>query len=157
MSTASRTGPTAGAPAIRPRISRIDPAAISNIPANTTALSLININSLAGSSSPSTKISLQANLQSSSAVDASYAAGDMAAGNIAPDFTHTVDVYDSQGGQQPITFSFVKTGANAWAYEASYAGDPTYLSSANPIAQGTLSFNSDGTLANVNGASPASA
>ena len=127
-----------------------------NIPANTTALSLININSLAGSSSPTTSVSLQANLMSSSAVDSSYTAGDMEAGNVAPDFTHTIDVYDSQGGQQPITFSFVKTGANAWAYEASYAGDPTYMTSGNPIASGTLSFNPDGTLANVNGASPAS-
>ena len=127
-----------------------------NIPANTTDLSLININSLAGSSSPSTKISLQANLMSSSAVDSTYTAGDMEAGNVAPDFSHTVDVYDSQGGQQPITFSFVKTGANTWAYEGSYAGDPTYLTSANPITQGTLTFNSDGTLANVNGAAPAS-
>ncbi len=127
-----------------------------NIPANTTALSLINVNSLAGSSSPSTKISMQANLMSSSTVAAGYTAGDMEAGNVTPDFSHTVDVYDSQGGQQPITFSFVKTAANTWAYEASYAGDPTYLTSANPIAQGTLSFNTDGTLANVNGAAPAS-
>jgi flagellar hook protein FlgE len=67
-----------------------------------------------------------------------------------------VDVYDTQGGQQPITFSFVKTAANTWAYEASYAGASTNLTSANPIAEGTMSFNADGTLANVNGASPAS-
>ena len=99
---------------------------------------------------------MQANLESSSTVDSSYTAGDMTAGNVAPDFTRTVNVYDSQGGQQPITFSFVKTAANTWAYEASYAGASSNLSSANPIAEGTMTFNSDGTLANVNGASPAS-
>ena len=42
---------------------------------------------------------------------------------MAPDFTRTVNVYDSQGGSQPVTFSFIKTAANTWAYEASYAGN----------------------------------
>jgi flagellar hook protein FlgE len=127
-----------------------------NPPADTSDLRLINVDSLSGTASPTTTISMQANLQSSSTVDSSYTAGDMTAGNVTPDFTHTVDVYDTQGGQQPITFSFVKTAANTWAYEASYAGASTNLSSANPIAEGTMSFNADGTLANVNGASPAS-
>jgi flagellar hook protein FlgE len=125
-------------------------------PADTSDLSLIDVNSLTGTSSPTTTISMQANLQSSSTVDSTYAAGDMAAGNVTPDFTHTVDAYDTQGGTQPITFSFVKTAANTWAYEASYAGDTSNLTSANPISQGTVSFNSDGTLANVNGQTPAS-
>ena len=123
-----------------------------NAPADTSDLSLINIDSLSGSASPTTKISMQANLESDSTVDSSYTAGDMAAGNVTPDFTHTVDVYDTQGGQQPITFSFIKTAANSWAYEASYAGASSNLSSANPIAEGTMTFNADGTLANVNGA-----
>jgi flagellar hook protein FlgE len=123
-----------------------------NVPGNTTNLSLININALSGSASPTTKVAMQANLSSSSTGDPSYTAGDMDAGNVVPDFTHTVDIYDTQGGQQPVTFSFVKTGANSWAYEASYAGDTANLSSGNPIAQGTISFNPDGTLANVNGA-----
>jgi hypothetical protein len=42
------------------------------------------------------------------------------------------------------------------AKEASYAGAAGNITGSNPIAQGTVSFNSDGTLANVNGASPAS-
>jgi len=127
-----------------------------NAPADTSDLSLINVNSLSGQASPTTSVSMQANLESSSTVDSTYTAGDMAAGTVTPDFTHTVDVYDTQGGTQPITFSFVKTAANTWAYEASYAGASTNLTSANPIAEGTMTFNSDGTLANVNGASPAS-
>ncbi len=98
----------------------------------------------------------QANLQSSSTVDATYVAGDMANNVVTPDFTRTIDVYDSQGGTQPLSFSFVKTAANTWAYEVSYEGNGANISpSTNPIATGTMTFNSDGTLANAN--SPASA
>jgi flagellar hook protein FlgE len=127
-----------------------------NAPTDTTKLSLISTSGLSGTAKASGNISLQANLLAGSTIDASYVAGDMAAGNATPDFTRTINVYDSQGGQQPVTFSFVKTGANQWAYEASYAGDASNLTSSGPISQGTVSFNSDGTLANVNGASPAS-
>jgi flagellar hook protein FlgE len=126
-----------------------------NVPTNTSNLSLINITSLSGTAAASSKMSLQANLQSSSTTDASYAAGDMAAGNVAPDFTRTVNIYDSQGGQQPITFSFVKTAANTWAYESNYAGTASNVTS-TAIGNGNITFNSDGTLKNVNGASPAS-
>src|SRR5207253_2748996 len=51
-----------------------------------------------------------------------YVAGQMTSGAVAPDFQRTINVYDSQGGSQPITFSFVKTGANTWGYEATYSG-----------------------------------
>ena len=127
-----------------------------NVPTATSALSQINVNTLSGTAQASTKLSIQANLQSSSTVDASYTAGDMAAGNATPDFQRTINVYDSQGGSQPLTLSFIKTGANQWAYEASYAGNAANITGANPIGSGTVSFNSDGSLANVNGASPAS-
>jgi flagellar hook protein FlgE len=127
-----------------------------NLPSNTSALSLINVDALSGTASPTANVSLQANLQSSSTEDTTYTVGDMTSGAATPDFSHTVDVYDSQGGQQPVTFSFIKTGANAWAYEASYAGTSSNITGSNPIAHGTVSFNSDGTLANVNGQSPAS-
>jgi len=127
-----------------------------NAPTDTSDLSLVNVNNLSGTAAASTKVTLQANLQSGSTVDSTYTAGDMTAGNVTPDFSSTVNTYDSQGGVEPISFSFVKTAANTWAYEASYSGASSNLSSANPISQGTLTFNSDGTLANVNGASPAS-
>jgi flagellar hook protein FlgE len=126
-----------------------------NVPTNASSLSLINVSSLSGTAAASSKVSLQANLQASSTVDASYTAGDMAAGNVTPDFTRTINVYDSQGGQQPVNFSFVKTGANDWAYEATYAGASANVTS-TALSHGTISFNSDGTLNNVNGASPAS-
>ena len=122
--------------------------AAGNVPTNTSNLSLINVSSLSGTAAASTKMSLQANLQASSTVDGSYTAGDMAAGNVTPDFTRTVNIYDSQGGQQPITFSFIKTAANTWAYEANYAGTASNVTS-TALSQGTVTFNSDGTLKNV--------
>ena len=71
----------------------------------------------------------------------------MAAGNVAPDFQRTINVYDSQGGSQPLTFSFIKTAANTWNYEVTYAGAAGNVTSTGPIDQGTMKFNSDGSLA----------
>jgi flagellar hook protein FlgE len=127
-----------------------------NVPTDASALSLVNTSSISGAAQATSKLTIQANLQSGSTVDAAYTAGQMTSGAVAPDFTRTVNVYDSQGGSQPVTFSFIKTAANTWSYEASYAGDSTNLTATGPISEGTVAFNSDGTLANVNGASPAS-
>jgi flagellar hook protein FlgE len=127
-----------------------------NVPTDTSALSLINTTSLAGKAQATTSVGLQANLQSSSTVDATYTPGDMASGVTTPNFQRTINVYNSQGGTEPLNMSFVKTGANQWAYEASYAGDATKITGTNPVASGTVSFNSDGSLANVDGATPAS-
>jgi flagellar hook protein FlgE len=127
-----------------------------NVPTDTSALSLINVSSLAGKAEATSSVGLQANLQSSSTLDASYTAGDMSSGAVTPDFQRTVNIYDSQGGTQPLTMAFVKTGANQWAYEASYAGNAANITGTNPIKSGTISFNSDGSLANVDGATPAS-
>jgi flagellar hook protein FlgE len=127
-----------------------------NVPTTTTALSLINVSALSGKAQATTTLGIQANLQASATTDAGYTAGDMTSGAVAPDFQRTINIYDSQGGSQPITFSFIKTAANTWAYEASYAGSAANLSSANPIATGSMTFNSDGSLNNVNGAAPAS-
>ena len=126
-----------------------------NVPVNTSSLGLINVTSLSGTAAASAKITLAANLQASSTMDSTYTAGDMASGTATPDFSRTVNVYDSQGGQQPVNFSFIKTGANAWAYEATYAGTASNVTS-TALSQGTVTFNTDGTLKNVNGASPAS-
>lgn len=123
-----------------------------NVPSNRNDLTTINVNSLAGKAEASTKMSLQANLQASTTADATYTTGDMAAGNVTPDFQRTINVYDSQGGQQPMQLSFIKTAANTWAYEVTYQGAASNLSPAptnNLLSSGTVSFNSDGTLANV--------
>src|SRR6185437_3809311 len=80
-----------------------------------------------------------------------YTAGDMEAGTVTPSFERTINVYDSQGGQQPLQISYVKTNANTWSYEVSYQGDAANIGGAtnNPIATGDVTFNSDGTLNTV--------
>jgi flagellar hook protein FlgE len=118
-----------------------------------TPLSAINISNLTGKAEPTTTMTLQANLQASTdAYTGTYNAGDMTNGTIEPNFTRTINVYDSQGGSQPITINWLKTGANTWSYEVSYAGDVNNLSGTPPsalLASGEMSFNADGTLANA--------
>lgn len=118
-----------------------------NIPSDRNDLTAVNINSLSGKATPTTQITFKANLQSTATANTTYAPGDMAAGTVQPDFQRTINVYDSQGGAQPVQMSFVKTGANTWAYEVTYQGDPTNITGTNPIAMGTMQFNDDGTLA----------
>jgi len=127
-----------------------------NIPTNNSQLSMINVSALSGKAQATANLGIQANLQSSSTAVGGYVAGQMTSGAVTPGFQRTINVYDSQGGTQPITLSFVKTGANTWAYEAAYSGPAGNISSPNPIGTGTVSFNSDGSMKNVNGAAPAS-
>jgi flagellar hook protein FlgE len=126
-----------------------------NIPTDRNDMSPVNVAGLSGKAQATTEMTVQANLQASTAVKA-YTTGQMASGAVTPDFTRTINVYDSQGGAQPLDISFVKTGANTWAYEVSYQGAGTNITGTNPIATGTMTFNSDGTLANADGsATPA--
>jgi len=117
------------------------------VPTNRTDLTAVNVSNLSGKAEATTKMTLQANLQSSTPADASYVPGDMTAGNVTPAFQRTINVYDSQGGAQPLEISYTKTGANTWAYEVTYQGNASNITGTNPIAEGTMSFNADGTLA----------
>ncbi len=120
-----------------------------NPPTNPESLTTINVNNLSGKAQATTTMSLQANLQASNTADATYTAGDMTSGAVTPQFQRTINVYDSQGGTQPLEMSFIKTGANTWAYEITYQGNAANIGGAgsNPIATGTMQFNSDGSLA----------
>lgn len=124
-----------------------------NPPTNPNQMSAINVSNLSGKAVASTTAALQANLQASAATVATYnrTSNNMNSGLVTPDFQRTVNVVDSQGGTQPLEYSFVKTGANAWAYEVSYRGAAAKIGGAasNPIATGTMTFNSDGSLASV--------
>ena len=122
-----------------------------NVPSNRTDMTAVNINSLSGKAEATTTMTIQANLQASTAAVSGYTAGDMEAGTVTPSFERTINVYDSQGGQQPLQISYVKTNANTWSYEVSYQGDAANIGGAsnNPIATGDVTFNSDGTLNTV--------
>jgi flagellar hook protein FlgE len=127
------------------------------IPTDTGNLSLINVSSVLGKAQATDNLGVQANLQASDAIVSPYTAGDMAAGTVTPDFQRTINVYDSQGGSQPLTFSFAKTAANTWSYEVTYSGAAGNVSTTGPLYSGTMKFNSDGSLANADTATtPAS-
>ena len=129
-----------------------------NVPTDRNDLTNINVNNLAGKAEATTTMSLKANLQASTAVTSPYVAGDMAAGTVTPNFQRTINVYDSQGGAQPLQVSYVKTTANTWSYEVTYQGAGANIGSPvnNVVATGTMSFNADGTLktADTSAASP---
>lgn len=138
-----------------------------NVPSDRNDMNLINANSLTGKAEASTTMTAQINLQSSTKVNSAASSGSysvngtppfsVTSGDVTPDFQRTINVYDSQGGQQPLQLSFVKTGANTWAYEVSYQGSASNLNSASALVSatpslvqyGTVSFNSDGTLAST--------
>lgn len=119
------------------------------------ALEPIRPNALTGAAQPTTKIQLRANLQSSAnPIVGPYVAGQMASGALSPHFSRSVDVYDAQGGAHRVTFSFVKTGANAWVGEV-YAQPASDVTAAGGVlASGKIAFNPDGSL-NVAGSDPA--
>ena len=128
-----------------------------NLPA-ARSLGTINLNNLTGTAQPTTQMNLQANLQASQAVGAAaatyvptVAATNMASGAVTADFERTFQVYDSQGGAQQMRLSFIKTAANTWGYEFIYDGNPANVSTGatSPIASGTVTFNTDGTLNQV--------
>ena len=131
-----------------------------NVPSDRNDMTTINVNSLTGKAEATTKVSVQVNLKASTAAEtATYTAGDMSlattnANYVAPDFQRTINVYDSQGGSQPMQLSFVKTAANTWQYEISYTGTASNITPADAtyptlVASGTCTFGTDGTLASV--------
>jgi len=144
-----------------------------NVPSDRNDMTLINASSLTGKAEATTTASAQINLQSSTAVNSAAATYNplaaspvsVAKGNVTADFQRTINVYDSQGGQQPFQLSFVKTAANTWQYEVSYQGaganlatttstpprTPPAPASTTPslIQYGSVTFNSDGTLASA--------
>jgi flagellar hook protein FlgE len=119
-----------------------------NLLANTSSLTPVNLGDLTGTAEATDSVSLRANLKASTTAVPAYTVGSVAAGTQTASFQTTMELYDSQGGIQPVRLAFVKTAANTWAYEAIYDGDVANIGGAasNPIATGTLTFDSSGAL-----------
>jgi flagellar hook protein FlgE len=112
-----------------------------------TGQGLTGLNLGTGAVSPPTATS---NLQIRANLDATAAVG--------TSFPATVTVYDSLGAKHVLTFTFTKTGGNAWNYSISIpAADVGATGSPSVIANGNLVFDSNGNLttpaANVTGIS----
>ena len=120
-----------------------------NVPSNPSDLTAIDMSKVTGTAEATTTVGLRLNLQASATANGAYAAGDMNAGTVTPQYQTGLEVFDSQGGSQPVRLAFIKTAANTWKYEAIYDGNPANIGGAanNPIATGTITFNTDGTIA----------
>ncbi len=120
-----------------------------------TATETVNIRGLTGSATPSTEITLKANLQASQSINTAvsggtYSAGDIANGTTTPDFERSVQIFDSQGQTHTLTFGMLKnTTANQWLTEIYVKPASDVNTTAHPnglIASGTIAFNADGSL-----------
>lgn len=114
---------------------------------NLSALSPVRVGELTGTATPTTKVQMRANLQSTTAdYTGTYAAGDMATGTVTPAFSRSMKVYDAQGGAHRLNFAFLKTAPNNWQAEiyADPAGDVTAANGL--LASGSIVFNPDGSL-----------
>jgi flagellar hook protein FlgE len=117
-------------------------------------LGTVSTNGLGGKGEATAKMSVVANLDASDDAVTGYNPSDplhnMTGGAVTPDFQTTVNVYDSQGGTQPVQISYVKTAPDTWAYEVGYEGNAANIAPAtNPIATGTLTFDANGNLTNL--------
>ncbi len=75
----------------------------------------------------------------------------MASGNIVPQFTRSIRLFDPLGQGHDFRVAFIKSSSNTWQVEF-YAANPTEISTTKPngqIATGTVTFNGDGTLRSV--------
>lgn len=119
------------------------------------SLTPVRVSELTGTATPTTKIEMRINLQSTQApYTLPYAAGDMAAGTIAPHFSRSAQIFDAQGGAHDVTIGFLKTGPNTWQSEI-YAVPASEVTAAGGLlASGSVAFNPDGSL-DKTGSSPA--
>jgi flagellar hook protein FlgE len=135
----------------------------------------INISNIGGTAEATTQVAINANLQSSQplstavqiippatapAYDPTSTTASMSvydptvasSSGTKPDFEISMPVSDSKGGQQNLTMSLIKTGANTWAYEiwsphvADAAGHTTSTTpkGLGQVARGTLAFTTSG-------------
>ncbi len=132
-------------------------------PTDLTALSPVRVSGFGGAAEATTRVSLSANLEAGLTPNAAaYAAGTPAqslagfingGAGIEPDFSTTVQIYDSLGGRHNVTFAFLKDAANPnrWYAEAivepaTDVTDTTGTLHNGQIAAGYVQFDSSGQL-----------
>ncbi len=121
------------------------------------ALQTVNIAKISGTATPTTLVSISANLdarQTPVAVgtyDPADETKNMASGKVPTQFERTFKIVDSTGKSHDFTMGFVKTAINTWSVEvyaksiSDLGGTPT----TKQVATGTVTFNGDGSLATV--------
>jgi flagellar hook protein FlgE len=131
---------------------------VTSSPTSLSAIEPVNISGVGGLAEPTQNVSINANLQSGETPYAGaqgvYSAGALATGTITPDFESSLEIYDSLGEPRTVAIGFLKTAPNTWQVEA-YARPNTNVTggaaSGGLLASGTLTFNTDGTVASTTG------
>jgi flagellar hook protein FlgE len=78
-------------------------------------------------------------------------------GGVGSTYSSPMTVYDSLGTPHELTFNFTQTGSNAWSYTATVPGADVGASTAtSTVGSGTMTFDSNGDLATINGAAVSS-
>jgi flagellar hook protein FlgE len=129
---------------------------VTTSPTSLSAIEAVNISGVGGLAEPTSNVGINANLNSDqTAFAGAYVAGNMATGTVTPHFESSLEVFDSLGAPRTIAFGFLKTGPNTWQVE-SYARPNTNITggagTGGLLASGTLTFNTDGTVAGATGA-----
>ena len=131
--------------------------AAGNLPTNfnLAQLSTINVGNLSGSPTPTSKISIGANLKADQVVNPlvranatpGYTNGSLAAKTIPADFERAITVYDSLGVARTLNVAFLKTAdANKWKCEI-YSVPASVTTGTNGlVANGEIEFNGDGSV-----------
>ena len=127
-------------------------------PSDLNRLSTINVGKVGGAAEPTTRVSLNANLNSATDLDpdiATYTQGAMAdyaidpANGMKPEFTIAVPISDSKGGQQSLTVAFKRSAdPNVWHAEI-YGPDNSVVGAGTPanlLKSGNVYFTADGRL-----------
>jgi flagellar hook protein FlgE len=143
-------------------------------PSDLTQLQTINLENLGGTAEATTQLTVNANLDATTPVSvaegggpgtppynaATYVVGDMAAGTagVTPDFSRSIQVFDSQGGLRTVTVSLMKTSvANVWDAEIYSPDVDDGSGNANGlIASGQVAFTANGLLDTANTTLPTS-
>ena len=135
-------------------------------PSNLASLETINVGDVGGTATPTTTLSLNANLNASQTVNAAETGGTYGATSAStsmaaydadnttgtkPDFTISVPISDSQGGQRTLSLNMLKSStANTW--DAELVADPASDVQEGAglidgqVATGTVKFNADGSI-----------
>lgn len=136
---------------------------VTSSPTSLSAIEPVNIAGVGGLAEPTANVSVNANLNSGQAAfTGTYdpdAPGDMARGDITPQFESSMEVYDSLGQPRTIAFGYIKLGPNQWAVEA-YARPASNITNGTTagdehegglLAAGVITFNTDGTVQSITG------
>ena len=132
---------------------------VTSSPTSLSAIEPINISGVGGLAEPTANVSINANLtirpnRLCRRARRLRRRAISATGTITPHFESSLEIYDSLGAPRTIAFGFLKTGAEHLAGRSLCAPEHNVTGGAATgglLASGTLTFNTDGTVASVTG------